>query len=178
MTFQQFPGVKSPTRNPEKSLQWTSAAQSEHRNDDSVGNWQGEIGHQSKAFIVWKPFLQQCIYRKIISAVLSSVLDWILYLSRVKSLTHHLCIPDRPGLKCWPSVWSGAPRSLWSQQQSDYYWHCKVLQTPAPGALSLKFCSGCACIRLTAFFPRFHWSAAQAWNIPNVLDSRSKIWPP
>lgn len=37
-------------------------------------------GHQSKEFIMWKPFLQQCIYRKIISS-LSSALDWILYLS-------------------------------------------------------------------------------------------------
>lgn len=107
-------------------------------------------------------------------SVLGLELTIYVYLSKVKSLTHHLYSQVHPGLKCWASVLRVALRSLWSQQQSDYYWHWAASRTVAHGAFSLKFCSGCACIQQTAFPLDFGWCSVPTWDIVSALYSRSK----
>lgn len=114
-------------------------------------------------------------------SVLQCVRHWTysisVYLSRVKSLTHRLYTQVGPGWKHWASVRSGALRSLWSQRQSDYYWCRMASQTPAPGALSLKFCFGCACTQQIAFSPDFGWSSPVTWSIASGLWSSSRTRP-
>lgn len=122
----------------------------------------------------------ELIHRKKISAAVHRGLEptKYVYLSKVRSLTHRLYSPVHPGLKCWASVGRVALRSLWSQQQSDCYWHWAASRTAAYGACSLKFCSGCACIQQTAFPLDFGWCSAPTWSILCGLCSRSKepLW--